>query len=291
MKALALILISSLLLACTSVRIHGEPIKQSSLCSELGYGKECNPLPYGTSLILDKTRWSIPVDPNLDLDDKESVYEKIITTFLGGQIINTKLLTPSIQSIDKYWIDYHYGPLNLERKFEKTFTLDIEVPINEILTQLLSANTISLDDSEKAKEELESSFKKFTNSKGTIKLIYHTAKLNGNWYNAMQSGNPIARKLVSYKNLNKKNIYKNDLGDEFSYIGGIGVIEYNVTKTDSLSKLFKAALEQKVGLSNELSLSLATKLTNEVTRTTSTQVPNRLDVVFVSKLDGKIQLK
>ena len=117
-----LFLSAIILVACKTVRIHGEPIKQSELCSELGYGKKCNPLPYGTSLILDKTRWSIPINPNLDSDKKDDEYKEIITSFLGGQIINTKLLTPSTDTIDESWVDYHYGPLKLDRKFEKTFT-------------------------------------------------------------------------------------------------------------------------------------------------------------------------
>ena len=96
---------------------------------------------------------------------------------------------------------------------------------------------------------------------------------------------------MSYKKHNKKYNYENDLGDTYSYIGGIGVIEYNVTKTDSLSKIFKTTLEQNVGLSDVLSLSFAAKLTNEVKRTTTLEVPNRLDVVFVSQLGGKIEIK
>ena len=292
-KIIYVLAIFFLLLSCKSkILIMGEKISQNDICVDLGYGTKCNPFPYGNSFFMNLQRSSIPIDTTSSFQNNIG---KILSQFIGGQLINDNLITPNQINLKKDWY-YVHSPIKLDQEFVKKNNIEVDIPLNEIIENILITEKLNVLEKKELKEKIENSYKRFSQSKGNIELLYHSVNLSGNWYNDLIKGDVDAKSIVTYNKVCvKKNSksgkcekygFRNKLNDENKFIGGIGAIEYKVSKLDSLQSNIKTELKSNFGI--EVAEKLSIKFTNEVQRNTTISAPKRLDVVFISTLNPKI---
>jgi len=290
-KTTFLVLTLILLISCKSkILILGEKISQKDICLDLGYGNRCNPFPYGESFFMNLQRASIPIE---ETDLTENKIKNLLYKFIGGQLINGKLITPNQIDLKDEWY-YSHSPIKLDQSFVKKKDFQVEIPLDEIIESIIATENLTASEEKQVKDKIENSYKNYSESKGTIELLYHSINLSGDWYNSVLSDDSDAKSLLtSNRKCLKKSTdgkckefsYNNKLNDNNKFIGGIGAIEYKIRRLDSLQSILKAELKSNLGI--PIAEKLSAKFTNEVIRNTTISAPKRLDVVFVSTLNPK----
>ncbi|MCH8554957.1 MAG: hypothetical protein LAT76_07345 [Schleiferiaceae bacterium] len=285
MKRIILLLISVLVFgSCKNkIVIFDQKFSQKDICADLGYGKKCNPFPYGTPFFFNFQRPSIPVGDSLSANS--STISELLCQFLGGVLVNDYMIAPSQVTLQDDWV-YVFEPIKLEREVTTISQIEFKTLIKDVMTNS------NLDSS--LENEIFAFGRKYFNDNITIELFYHSINLNGNWYNDFMTGDTNAIKVNTYNNtkevrnnrynpFSKKCIAFNKVNDKTHFIGGIGAIEYRVSNLEE----FKVQFEAKFG--NSLGQIAVAEISANIVREVQTKisVPKRLDVVFASFFSPK----
>ncbi|QCW99942.1 hypothetical protein FGM00_07455 [Aggregatimonas sangjinii] len=274
------------------ILVLGTKFKQSDLCAELGFAKHCNPFPYGTPLVLQKRRWCFPTkekSKNRTTNDETLDIHDIAHKYIGGIMVNQKLPVPAADHLqkafkEKEYIDIHKASVRITLKDSIINTFDIKGSIDNILSAAVAGEIVGLEkfiegNFSKVENELSQIYSRIKRKGMRINLVYHSIKLNGNWYKEALNQNPTAIEVLDttkIKNPLRKHPYLKN--DRLAFIGGMGIIEYDVSSVIDLDK------DLDLGIDKTLESILKIQVKRELEREIEKVVPSKYDLVFVSLL-------
>lgn len=263
-----------LLISCKSVRVLGTKIKQSDLCIELGSSKTCNPLPFGSPKILNYQRLKFK-----PVSFTEEGFKELGSRLIGGLYINTKAVAEAKVKIDTSWIEYDYGSVSRDAVKKIKKTIKVELSLSDILDGMIAKGIVPADQREETKNVLEPYYNQSVEKEVTLNLIYHSIKLNEKFFDKYSANDPIAIALMN----RPTSIPNPSKIKTFETIGGLGFIEYRGSVNDTIVTGLGGSLDDIASL-NKFSKAISTEFKKEVNMSIKRQIPNKLDLVFVSTL-------
>ncbi|AWH75234.1 hypothetical protein DCS32_13995 [Dokdonia sp. Dokd-P16] len=263
-----------LLMSCSSVRVLGTKIKQSDLCIELGSSKTCNPLPFGSPKILNYQRLKFK-----PVSFTEEGFKELGSRLIGGLYINTKAVAEANTKIDTSWIEYDYGSVSRDAVEKIKKTIKVEISLSDILDGMIAKGIFPTSYKDEAQDVLEPYYNQSIEKEVTLNLVYHSIKLNEKFFNKYSANDPIAISLM-----NRPNTISNPSKIKtFETIGGLGFIEYRGSVNDTIVTGLGGSLDAVASL-NTYSKAISTEFKKEVNKSIKRQIPNKLDLIFVSTL-------
>ena len=264
------------------IRILGTDISQKDLCVELGEGKFCNPFPYGGSVVLNKRRWVFPSIVKGDTLDIVEISKK----YIGGLFVNKNLPVMAEENIQNHYetknfYDIHSSSISLTLKDSILKTLDFNASIENIISALKKKikddnEQISNEEEKEVKESLKNYFSRKRNEGIEVNLVYHSIKLNGNWYRAAMDGDLLATKILNIENVSP--IPGPLSRDSRRFISGMGIIEYSASISESFDK------DLRLNTGKIVSKYLELQLQNQLQRSLNSVIPSKYDLLIVSYL-------